>query len=259
MVRLGAKGLGKLLLPLAILLDVLDFMEAYEKTEGTKWDKTREGLWAALDSWIELPLSLFLHTMNMAMKMFGEEINVQAKLDEWMKAMKAGWDFFLTGQFINAISNFGIQLRNFFVSLINGMIEKVASAAQSTKIPGMGAFANSIRSMKMDMMYTNHPTNKSTLENSRSLRAAEMARGIDVSKIDQREKSYGVAQDNLDASIKLGEEIKKQREANTYFQQGKRALGNALGFNMGQGDVKQVPDEIDNNMVGLNVFNGSLI
>jgi hypothetical protein len=142
--------------------------------------------------------------------------------------------------------------------MINGMIEKVASAAQSTKLPGMEAFANSIRSMKMDMMYTNHPTNKSTLENARSLRAAEMARGIDVSKIEQREKTYGAAHDSVQEMKKVGEELKKQSDANTYATRAGRKAMQWLGFNQGQGDVKQVPDEIDNNMVGINVFNGAL-
>jgi len=250
-------GIKRLLLPIAILLDVLDFMEAYEKTVGTKWDKVREGLWAALDDWIELPLSLFLNTMNLAMKMFGEEMDVQAKLDEWMKAMKAGWDYFLTGQFINDIVNFGIKLSNFFTGLINGMIENAANAASS--IPMVGKeLANNIRGMKMDMMLTNHPTKKSTLENARSLKAAEIARGVDVAGVESRVKEKEEEAKREEQWHKENQEAMKRIQEGTYAAQLRRGVGNwfsGLRSNGGQGDVKQVPDEIDNFGLAINTLN----
>jgi RNAse (barnase) inhibitor barstar len=258
--RLLGFGIKRLLLPLSILLSVIEFMDTWRKTEGDKWDKAREALWAVLDDWIELPLQIFLHLVNGIMKAFtGEEFDVSSMVDEIMTSLKQGWDFILTGSFVQPMMNFFKQVGNMFINLWNAALEKMASLAEG--LPwGLGSgVAESLRASKGELYNMDYSTDKSSTQSAVALNAAEKARGIDVANIENRQATHGTTLAKLEEMRKQGEEMKKQSEENTYAARMRRGMGNFLGFGGGgQGDVKQVPDEIDNNIVGLNVFNGAM-
>ncbi len=239
-VKFGFKWLGW---PLTLLLSAIDFMKGYSETEGSRWEKIKAGIWEAFKGFIELPLKFIGWITEKVLGLFGIEIDGLA--ENWMKNLKTSFDWIMGGGFIEPIKKALTAIWNFVADLMNGAIQMIADLARKV---GMDDFAKSLETMRVDRIESGITANPVT-----TLNAAEKARGIDVSKAD----AIIAQRDEMKKWREEGAKKAKESKEGTYAHR----LGNFLGFggnDSGSGDVKQVPDEIDNYLLGVGVANGAL-
>lgn len=252
-----AFGFKWLVWPLSILMSMMDFYQGYSKTEGSQWDKIREGLWNIIDDFIELPLDIFLNLTKLIMKAFGEDLDIDKLKKQWMDAMHEGWNFILSGDFIKPLMNALKSVFNKFADMWNSLLEGLASKIEN--VPGFGGIAESLRGSTIEKMHLDYSTKDNAYQSANKLKALELSRGIDVSKIEQRQ----AVQDNLKKSMEEGAKKREAQKEELLLNKAMKGVGNMFRnvFNnnsQGGGEARQIPDEIDHTgAMGFQTYNGS--
>jgi hypothetical protein len=76
-------------------MSVIDFIKGYSGTEGAMFDKVKEGLWKALEGFIELPVKFVGWLAESVLGWFGVEVkDVSGKM---MAVIKNGFMMVLDG------------------------------------------------------------------------------------------------------------------------------------------------------------------
>jgi len=229
-IKFGFRWLGW---PLTILMSVIDFIRGYKETEGSMFEKIKEGLWKAIEGFIELPVMFIGWVVEKIAGWFGVELtgvgDYNGILDmidpvkTFFKDIKTLLEPIFTGFF------------NFFVGFWNATINWIESIIPDFLKEDFGI--GDLSGMKMSKIETPSPI--STVQQTEKAKADNQKNGYKglVKAMDDIGK--GVQQSNSKAGAAINAVIANQNNQNG-----------------GGGDNAQIPDESDNRMVSLQGYNG---
>jgi len=283
--KFGFKWLGW---PVTLLMSIFDFIKGFKDTEGTLWDKIKGGLWEALKGFIELPVKFIGWLVEKVAGWFG--IEIEGVADNIMNSIQGFLDFILDfnpfapiidffegffgteGTFMekikagadNVIKNIGDRIDKWFGPILDSISSIVSGVAGTitnlwNKIfPGEDlptpTGGGQLRVAVPD------PFGKA----ERERRKQEIwDRGNTLSPIDAVNKTESAKIKNNVQSAKSMEQAVdaiKEMERNRKSDVTKNTLAAMSQNNQsgGGGDVKQIPDEIDNGLVSVKNYSGEL-
>jgi len=224
-VKFGFKWLGW---PLTIILSTIDFIRGYAETEGSMFDKIKNGLWKAIEGFIELPVRFIGWVTEKVLGMFG--IKAEGIAGKMMDGLKQAFGMVLDGW----VLIFEI-LKTSVISIVNLVAEWIKKIPW---LPMKDKVVQGIDSLKSSFGFTPETTSP-----------IDSVQQADKAKIENQKEGYKLLGSALDG---MGESIKASN----------RQTGNAMNSilsvnqnnqNSGGGDNRQqIPDEIDNGMVSMN-------
>lgn len=270
--------------PLTLLLSIIDFIKGYSRTEGTMWDKIKGGLWAALEGFIELPVRFISWVVEKVAGLFGVELDGMG--NKIMDMIHIGFnvildfikDFnpftpiisFFKGFFgkdgtlmqkisagasaviidmssiykkwgdkiMSAISPIITGVYNFFVDFWNSAVSWMTSKIPEW-LPGKDSIVKGLQSTTLSRMEPPETSVTSALNQN------------DKMKIENKQKSDKEIKDAMDNMTKtIKEENRKTGDAINAISQVQGGSNNTTGI-----EASQIPDETDNNLIGLMNFN----
>lgn len=283
-IKFGFKWIGW---PLTILLSVIDFIKGYKNTEGSMLDKIKEGLWNALEGFIELPVMFIGWVVEKVLGWFGiESEGVGNKIMGIMKntftmiiegwelifgLLKEGWDNLISADWVNSLFS---GIGNFFKNSIDGILSgKWADALFNAITPIVAGvhnffidFWNSvvewISSKIPDWMPGRDKITQGLTSTEMSRMVVPEANTSPIESINNTEKAKIEDQNKKD---KLLEDAMKNIDKSV--KESGNKTGNAINSlssvqNGGGGgatvDTQQIPDEIDNILVSVGNYNGGM-
>lgn len=257
-VKFGFKWLGW---PLTLILSVIDFIKGFQETEGDLWEKIKGGFWSAIEGFIELPVKFIGWVVEKVAGLFGVEL--EGVGDKIMGVLRKGFDFLMEinplnplihfimgffsteGTFMEKIKGGFSELIKVVTGIWNGVLDFII-----TNIPSWLPFGDKARETLLGMK-----AGAETKPEPKRYSVAEAAREYDRKKLEeQKARDLEVAKGMKDVWLAQKEGNKRTQTAmNTIatIQQNNQAGG-------GAGDVKQIPDEVDNQMIGMNAYGGSM-
>lgn len=267
-VKYGFKWLGW---PLTLLLSVIDFIKGFKEMEGPLFEKIKEGLWSALEGFIELPIKLVGWLMEKVLNLFGIEVEGLSK--KFMDVTKTGfmmifdgwkalfdpktWSEFFSWTkdvvaaiisktkewkdlILDSISNIVFGVVNFFTSFWNNMIGWMKSKIPDW-IPGSNSLIKGLESMQLETTATPGVGVASAAIETDKMRIANRA---------AQQKETADSLKELSENVKLGTaENRNVISSMANIQKG--------GNNTTIVDQQQIPDEIDNSLLSFGNYGGS--
>ena len=257
-VKFGFKWLGW---PLTLILSVIDFIKGFQETEGDLWEKIKGGFWSAIEGFIELPVKFIGWVVEKVAGLFGVEL--EGVGEKIMGVLRKGFDFLMEINPLNPLIHFIMgffstegtfmeKIRGGFTELIkvvtgiwNGVLDFII-----TNIPSWLPFGDKARETLLGMK-----AETATKPEPKRYSVADTVRETERKKLEeQKARDLEVAKGMKDMWLAQKEGNKKTQTAmNTIaaVQQNNQNGG-------GVGDVKQIPDEVDNQMIGMNAYGGSM-
>jgi hypothetical protein len=280
--KFGFKYLGW---PLTLLMSVWDFIKGFKDTQGTLWDKIKGGLWSAIEGFIELPVKFIGWLIEKVLGWFGIEVegvadgimnNIKRFLDfildfnpfapimdffegffgtegTFMEKLKAGMDNIIGnmgerinkwfGPLIDAISPFiaGITgaISELWSSFVNWVKDKIPNwmPGKDEALNALAGGGGAIGNMETPV------TTSSPIESVNKTEKAKIKNDVQAAKS---------MEDTVDAIKEMEKNRKSDVTKNTIAAMSRN---NQSG---GGGDVKQIPDEIDNGLVSVKNYSGEL-
>lgn len=265
--KFGLKILGW---PITILLSVIDFIKGFREEQGSLWDKIKNGLWEAFAGFIELPIKFIGWVIEKIAGWFGMDIKSGAIAENVMGNMEIGFKVLLdlplkiakgikkaVDWVVKKIGGWKDKILNSLDPLINGLMNffinfwNTAVDSWIENVPDMFGAGDKIKSMLEGLKIGEKKSTPTTQEPTRYSVAPAVAE-YDRKKAEQRSKEL--------------EEAKSMRKdmwmiAKKNQQQSEQAINSMAAIqtnNMGNagGDIKQIPDEIDNTLVSVNNHGG---
>jgi hypothetical protein len=284
-VKFGFKWLGW---PLTLILSVIDFIKAFKETEGSLFEKIKEGLWAALEGFIELPIRFLGWVVEKILGLFGVEVDgIGQKMlniakqgfmmifDGWkmifdliketfsIENLTKAWDF---------IKNIPSIIKTKVTESINNVIETMGDwstklmDAISPIINGVVSFFSNFWNTMVEWMASKIPSwlpgSDAIISGIESMKIATPAAGTSPA-------TAAVETDKMKIANKAAQEKEtsdKLKELNDTLRQGnentKNALTSMTNVTAGGGQTtineqEQIRDEIDNSLVALSVYGGA--
>lgn len=266
-VKYGFKWLGW---PLTLLMSVIDFIKGFKEMEGPLFEKIKEGLWSALEGFIELPIKLVGWLTEKVLNLFGVEVEGLSKkfmditrtgfmmifngwkllfdpktwseLFDWSKdivAAIAGKAREWKDAIVDSITNIVFGVVNFFTGFWNNMVDFMASKIPSW-IPGSSSLIKGLKSMQLDMTTPGGDVAAAAIETDKMRIANRTAQ--------QKETAAGLKE--LNENVRLGTaENRNAISSMANIQKG----GNSTTIV----DQQQIPDEIDNNLISIANYGGA--
>jgi hypothetical protein len=258
--KFGFKWLGW---PLTILMSVIDFIKGYSGTEGTMFDKVKEGLWKALEGFIELPVKFVGWLIESVLGWFGIEVkDVSGKMMAIIKngfmMIFDGWALIFEGiknvaidvikpmlsKLVEVIKPIVIGVHNFFVEFWNSVVEWMISKLPDW-LPYKDKIAEGIKSLAMSKI-TVPETGASPIETVQS---------ADKAKTESQKEGLKKLGDSIEGMAENVKESNKKTAGaiNSIITNNQN---NQSGF--GDGGQQQIPDEIDNGLVSISNYGGGM-
>lgn len=279
-VKFGFKWLGW---PLTILLSLIDFIKGYKESEGDMWDKIKGGLISAIEGFVELPVRFVGWVTEKLLNFLGiEAVNVG---DQMMATFRKVFDFLLDfnpfapiidfiegfanteggigdklkggasnimenmseridkwfGPLMDSISPIIMGVSNFFIEFWNAAVEWIKSKIPDW-MPGRDKIVSGLEGMTASKMET--PTEISS--------PAETVSKTETKKIENDVQNAKKMEEAVGAMKEMQKNSKNDATRNTL-----NAMSNT-NQRTETGDVKQIPDEIDNNLVSVKNYSGEL-
>ena len=234
-IKWGFKWLGW---PLTLILSLIDFIKGYAEAEGGTLEKIKAGLWSALEGLLEFPVSVMAWFVEGLLSWFGiEELNLKDKI---MGFLKDGFGYIFDG-IIYIGKEFGLWVWDTAKMLWNGL-------------KTLGSFIANIWNAMLDgaiFVLSKMPFTEKKIAKLESLKIGEPAKAAseaDTAKIAAK-KEWEAKNDKRLEELK-DSNIVKETQDKTWLGQVLNKIGGSSG-----GDVKQVPDELDNLGLSLNNIN----
>ncbi len=228
-IKFGFKWLGW---PLTVILSVIDFIRGYAETEGSMFEKIKEGLWKALAGFIELPVRFLGWIYEKVLELFGIEVNGIA--DKMMGFFKQTFELALNGW----VMIFKL-MKTTWSSIVEWVLSKVPDIGD-LKDRAIALFAPPSPDMSMNSMPDISPI--------------DVVQATDKAKSENQKEGYKLLGKSLDA---MGESVKasnrKTGDAISAIQA--TTQNNSSG---GDGGQQQISDEIDNGLVSVNNYGGGM-
>lgn len=282
--KFGFKWLGW---PLTLILSVIDFIKGFRESKGeTMWEKIKDGLWAAVEGFIGLPVKFIGWVVEKVAGLFGVELDgVGDKIMGWLRE---AFDFLLDINPIKPITNFFIgffskdgsfmeKIKAGFQTMIDSVMDtfdkwvKPVIEVISPIITGVIDFFKDIWNTILDWMIGKVP---SWLPKKESLINTLTGMKIEDEPIKTEPTRYSVAEaqraytlahltDQQKRDLEMAQGMKDiwlaQKEGSRGTQTALNNIATIQQNNQGGGgDVRQIPDEVDNSMLGVNVYGGGM-
>jgi hypothetical protein len=277
-IKFGFKWLGW---PLTIILSVIDFIRGYSEAEGSMFEKIKEGLWKALEGFIELPVMFLGWVIEKVLGFFGVEVegigNDMLKvikdlffmaIDGWVLIFGLVKDGIVAS--IEGVKNIWNKIKDPIAGILSEIFNPTGKWAESLInaitpiVAGVHNFFvdfwNSVVTWIQDKVPDWMPGRDKIFAGLKSMEMSRMevpaaeASPVDASvdlqkkKIEEQKKQDdGVkkALEDLDKSVKdSGKQTSDSINAAA-------VTNNQAGA--GGGDTEQIPDEVDN--MGMIMFN----
>jgi len=229
-VKIGFKWIGW---PLQLLLGIFDFIKAFKETEGTLWEKLKEGLWAAIEGFIEMPVRLLTWAVEKVLEWFGIKFDGAKAADKIMSIVRKMFDLVFEGWSLifdwigKGVSNIIIIMKGIWNDLITNL-QSVLPKKWSDKLEGLKVSNPEGDAARKAAVELEAVKAKQRIEDTKAIE--KMGEGANTSQ--------GVLND-------LGRSMKTWMFNN-----------NQQNNNSGGGDVQQISDETDNNMIGFGNYAG---
>lgn len=255
-------GFKKLFWPLQIIVSVIDFIEGFMGTEGTIIEKIKGGLWKVIEGFIKLPVKLFGWLADWVLELFGIEIEggAASKIMEGIKWLFDKWwgmfTWFWGGVFNKLKDLWGIlEMAGEWISevweqygigkMIKGLIGKFLNFVKNMIITALDYFieehpivAKALGATKIrDWLSEQGPTPAEEKERLEKEKQRELAK--------REEERKKLEEERLAEQQRLAEEQARANEINTAAVTSMNTGGRV------ERDPDPVPDETDNNVLGL--------
>jgi hypothetical protein len=280
--KFGFKWLGW---PVTLLLSIVDFIKGFKDAEGTLWEKIQGGLWKALEGFIELPIRFVGWVTEKVLGFLG--IQVDGVGDKMMESLKTIFDFltdfnpfapivdFIQG-FFNTEGNIGDKLAGGAGNALEGMQERLNKwfsplmEAITPFVSGIAGFVSELWSGFVNWAKDKIPDWLPGKESALNALAGGGGAIGGIEPVTATNSPVEAASKKETAKIENSNETaRKMEESNQLLKEMQRnskndATRNTLNAmsnnNQGSqgGDTKQIPDEIDNNLVSVRNYSGEL-
>lgn len=283
--KFGFKWLGW---PVTLLLSIIDFIKGFKDTEGTLWEKIQGGLWKVIEGFIELPVKFIGWVVEKVLGWFG--IEAEGVGDKMMDTLKTVFDFFTSfnpfavivdflegffsadGTFMeklkagasNVVNNLTDRIDKWFGPILDSISSIVSGVAGTitnlwNKIfPGddlpTPTAGGVIRKAIPDPFgkAERQRAKESLWARANTASPAEAVLKNETSKIENDTQNAKKMEEMVDAMKEMERNAKRDSTNNTLNAMSSRNQTSQ------EGDVKQIPDEIDNNLVSVKNYSGEL-
>jgi hypothetical protein len=247
-VKFGFKWIGY---PLQLLIGLFDFIKAFKESEAdTLWGKIKDGLWAALEGFIRLPIEFLGWIAEEVLELFGIKFDGQEFANKAIKFFKDLFNFVIFGweelfklvklefppiaqkikEWTDLILDSFNPLINLIVDMWNGLIEDVKNLLEMT----------GFNFDWMDKAKLNH---RGTSETGQRIIKTEQE--IAAAKAAETERTTAAIKElGKDANTSQGWVNDQLRAFRAWVTN-----NNVQQNNGGGGDTRQIPDEQDNAFV----------
>lgn len=258
-IKVGFKYLGW---PLTLILSLIDFIKAYQETEGGTWEKIKAGLWAAFEGLIEMPIRFITWAVEKILGWFGIDFDGKETADKILGVIKTVFDFLLDTWHIGMTAIFkGLSIAydwvapklkewtnllldslnpliNWIIDFWNGIVDLAKSVI--SKVPGLsGEWLDKLKIGNREIS----ETGKTAREKAADLEAEKARINVEVSENMKQMQIEG---------------RKKQEENKPFLNKILSSLINNQQNNQTGGDTKQIADEVDYSLAGFGMYNYSM-
>lgn len=237
--------------PLTLILSLIDFIKAYQETEGSTWEKIKAGLWAAFNGLIEMPIRFITWAVEKILGWFGIDFDGKEAADKILGVIKTlfnlvieGWEHIFRGlniaydwvapkikEWTNMLLDALNPIINWIIDFWNGIVDLAKSVI--SKVPGLsGEWLDKLKIGNREIS----ETGQTAREKASQLEAEKAKINVEVT---ERMKQMQI------------EGRKIQEENKPFLNKIFSSWMNQQNNQTGGGDTKQIPDEVDYSFAGV--------
>ena len=265
-IKFGFKWLGW---PLTILLSLIDFIKAYQSTEGTIWEKIKSGLWAAVEGIIEMPIRFLTWAAEKILGWFNIKFDGKDAADKMLGVIRngfflalKGWEliFQQLGESYDWIKPRAMALMDKLMGVLDPIVSGFVNFFKGFWNNAIDFWKNklSIGGMGtgwMDSLKIGEDQKQVPKTEPKRYSVAATVAEYERKKAEEKKKHDDAVAENIKL---MGEELSKSnRQTEKAISSIATIQNNANGQNTGN-DTKQVPDEIDNLLMSAHAFGGAM-
>lgn len=248
------RGFTKLFLPLTIILSAIDFIKGFIGDEGTFLDKMMSGIKELVHGFLDIPINMISWLIEKISGLFGFEVEgtaekVKGWIDLFINNIVPGFTsmFDTLGSFFNQatdilgpVVNKFIQAFEFFINLIKDLWNSMVDFFSGPKVKKVLDFFGVSLPEKIE-----EPTPETS--------------PVDAMRDLEKKKVKGQQEQNKNLKNSIDEQtaaVKESADRSEAAVQTVTAMVNQQDKGMPGGEVKQIPDELDNFIMDIKNYSG---